>query len=144
MIKDRILPRQNGRKVQTLYMFTPEHWIQQSVVQKKTSLHIRDWRMLYQSETSLQEGHNINLENEPHILYSQLSKELVLSRHNFVNINETTISKIFRSLNYAYANGELSITEKQGVIVCLTKPNNLKSWRTISLLNTIINLCRDV
>ena len=48
---------------------------------------------------------------------------------------------VLRSLNYAYANGELSITQKQGVIVCLTKPNKpkqyLKNWRPISLLNTI-------
>ena len=51
---------------------------------------------------------------------------------------------VLRSLNYAYANGELSITQKQGVIVCLPKPNKpkqyLKNWRPISLLNTIYKL----
>ena len=51
---------------------------------------------------------------------------------------------VLRSLNYAYANGELSITQKQRVIVCLPKPNKpkqyLKNWRPISLLNTIYKL----
>ena len=36
------------------------------------------------------------------------------------------------------------ITQKEGVIVCLTKPNKpkqyLKNWRPISLLNTIYKL----
>ena len=48
---------------------------------------------------------------------------------------------VLRLLNYAYANGELSITQKRGVIVCLPKPNKpkqyFKNWRPISLLNTI-------
>jgi len=46
---------------------------------------------------------------------------------------------LVRSLNYAYKCGELSITQKQGVITCLPKGNKprelLKNWRPISLLN---------
>ena len=48
---------------------------------------------------------------------------------------------ILRSLNYGYRNGSLSITQKQGLITCLPKPNksrlSLKKWRPISLLNVI-------
>ena len=46
---------------------------------------------------------------------------------------------LVRSINYAYANGELSVTQKQGVITCIPKGNKdkafLKNWRPISLLN---------
>ena len=46
---------------------------------------------------------------------------------------------LVRSINYAYDNGELSITQKQGVITCIPKGNKdksyLKNWRPISLLN---------
>ena len=48
---------------------------------------------------------------------------------------------ILRSLNYGYRSGSLSVTQKQGIITCLPKPNksreNLKNWRPISLLNVI-------
>ena len=44
-----------------------------------------------------------------------------------------------RSFNYSYSIGELSITQKQGVITCIPKGNKdkslLKNWRPISLLN---------
>ena len=40
------------------------------------------------------------------------------------------------SINYAYKNDSLSVTQKQGVITCLPKPNKnkhfLKNWRSIS------------
>ena len=46
---------------------------------------------------------------------------------------------LVRSINYAYMVGELSITQKQGVITCIPKGNKdktlLKNWRPISLLN---------
>ena len=46
---------------------------------------------------------------------------------------------IVRSLNYAFESGELSVTQKQGVITCIPKDNKdkllLKNWRPISLLN---------
>ena len=51
---------------------------------------------------------------------------------------------LLRSINYAYKNGELSLTQKQGVITCLPKPgkqrNSLKNWRPISLLNVSYKL----
>ena len=47
-------------------------------------------------------------------------------------------------LNYGYRNGSLSITQKQGVITCIPKPNksrvNFKKWRPKSLLNVIYKL----
>ena len=46
---------------------------------------------------------------------------------------------ILRSINYGNHTGSLSVTQKQGVITCLPKPNKsrhyLKNWRPISLLN---------
>ena len=55
---------------------------------------------------------------------------------------------ILRSLNYGYRNGSLGITQKQGVITCIPKPNksrdNLKNWRPISLLNVIYKLASTV
>ena len=55
---------------------------------------------------------------------------------------------ILRSLNYGYRNGSLSITQKQGLITCLPKPNksrlSLKNWRPISLLNVIYKLASSV
>ena len=32
---------------------------------------------------------------------------------------------VLRSLNYAYRTGQLSVTQKQGVITCLPKPNKI-------------------
>lgn len=46
---------------------------------------------------------------------------------------------LVRSINYAFSIGELSATQKQGVITCIPKGNKdkalLKNWRPISLLN---------
>lgn len=43
------------------------------------------------------------------------------------------------SLNYGFQIGELSVTQKQGIITCIPKDNKprhfLKNWRPISLLN---------
>lgn len=55
---------------------------------------------------------------------------------------------ILRSINYGYRNGSLSITQKQGIITCLPKPNKsrhlLKNWRPISLLNVIYKMASAV
>ena len=46
---------------------------------------------------------------------------------------------LVRSLNHAYENGELSISQRRGVISLLPKDESslldLKNWRPISLLN---------
>ena len=46
---------------------------------------------------------------------------------------------LVRAMNYAYETGNLSITQKQGVITCIPKGNKdksyLKNWRPITLLN---------
>ena len=55
---------------------------------------------------------------------------------------------ILRSLNFAYINDCLSVTQKQGIITCIPKPNKprnfLKNWRPISLLNVIYKLASSV
>ena len=52
------------------------------------------------------------------------------------NLSSFTVN----SLNYAYENGELSVTQKHGVIILLPKGTKdkryLNNWRAISLLNT--------
>ena len=49
-----------------------------------------------------------------------------------------------RSINYGYRTGLLSVTQKQGIITCLPKPNkcryDLKNWRPISLLNVVYKM----
>lgn len=51
---------------------------------------------------------------------------------------------ILRSLNCGYKTGELSITQKQGIITCIPKDNKpkifLKNWRPLTLLDTIYKL----
>ena len=51
---------------------------------------------------------------------------------------------ILKSINYAYRHGLLSVTQTQGIITCLPKPNKarniLKNWRPISLLNVIYKM----
>ena len=55
---------------------------------------------------------------------------------------------ILNSLNYGYKTGSLSITQKQGIMTCLPKPNKspfyLKNWRPISLLSVIYKLASSV
>ena len=51
---------------------------------------------------------------------------------------------VVESLNYGSEQGELSVTQKQGIITCLPKGNKprhfLKNWRPISLLNTVYKI----
>ena len=51
---------------------------------------------------------------------------------------------LLRSLNYAYENGELSITQRLGIITLLPKGDKpkqfLKNWRPITLLNITYKL----
>ena len=51
---------------------------------------------------------------------------------------------VLRSINYGFLQGELSITQKNGLIVCIPKENKsrnvLKNWRPITLLNTIYKI----
>lgn len=51
---------------------------------------------------------------------------------------------LLKSINYAYNCGQLSVTQKQGIITCIPKPNKprniLKNWRPLTLLNTAYKL----
>lgn len=51
---------------------------------------------------------------------------------------------VVRAINFGFQQGELSITQQNGLIVCIPKENkfrnNLKNWRPITLLNTIYKI----
>ena len=55
---------------------------------------------------------------------------------------------ILNSLNDGYSKCNLSITQRQGVITCIPKPNKsrhlLKNWHPISLLNVIYKIAASV
>ena len=46
---------------------------------------------------------------------------------------------LVRSINYGFRSGEMSITQKEGIITCISKEDKLKqflrNWRPITLLN---------
>ena len=49
---------------------------------------------------------------------------------------------LVRSVNCGFLKGEMSVTQKQGVITCIPKEGKdkkkfLKNWRSITLLNTV-------
>ena len=60
----------------------------------------------------------------------------------FVWIDLTSF--VVNSINFGSLLGELSVTQKQGIITCLPKDNKprhfLKNWRPISLLNTVYKI----
>ena len=47
---------------------------------------------------------------------------------------------LVRSINYGFRSGEMSITQKEGIITCIPKEDKpkqfLRNWRPITLLNT--------
>ena len=51
---------------------------------------------------------------------------------------------ICRSLNFGYTRGEMSVTQRKGIITCIPKDDKprqyMKNWRPITLLNTIYKL----
>lgn len=51
---------------------------------------------------------------------------------------------IVRSLNFGYKKGELSVTQKQGIITCIPKEGKskfyIKNWRPITLLNVVYKI----
>ena len=55
---------------------------------------------------------------------------------------------LLRSINEGFKKGELSVTQKQGIITCIPKGDKqkqfLKNWRPISLLNCSLKLLPSV
>ena len=51
---------------------------------------------------------------------------------------------MLRSINYGFYSGQMSVTQRQGVIVCIPKEGKekqfLKNWRPITLLNTVYKI----
>ncbi|MEW8544166.1 MAG: endonuclease/exonuclease/phosphatase family protein, partial [Candidatus Thiodiazotropha sp.] len=51
---------------------------------------------------------------------------------------------VVRSLNYGFHSGELSITQREGIITCIPKENKprefLRNWRPITLLNVVFKI----
>ena len=106
----------------------------------------------------LSENDSSGLEGE--ITYSELSSALRNMKNGKSPGNDGFTTEFFkffwpdlerfvlRSLNYGYRIGSLSVTQKQGMITCIPKPNKsrhfLKNWRPISLLNVVYKLASTV
>ena len=118
----------------------------------------------YQNEKYISKIHN-KQNNEAELLegdikYSELAEALKNMKNLKTPGNDGFTAEFFKffwtdlkffilnSLNYGYRTGSLSITQKQGIITCLPKPNKspfyLKNWRPISLLNVIDKLASSV
>ncbi len=59
-------------------------------------------------------------------------------------MGQVRIFHYIRSLNWGYEIGELSSTQKQGIITCIPKEGkskfNIANWRPITLLNTVYKI----
>ncbi|MCG7876954.1 MAG: reverse transcriptase family protein, partial [Candidatus Thiodiazotropha endolucinida] len=111
-----------------------------------------------QNPRKLSHDDSLNLEGE--ITYAELLNALKKMQNCKSPGNDGFTSEFFkffwsdmgvfilRSLNYSYRTDSLSITQKQGIITCIPKPNKprhlLKNWRPISLLNVIYKLASSV
>ena len=116
-------------------------------------------------ETLIRENHVKLSENEAESLegdskYSELAEALKNMRNSKTPGNDRFTAEFFKffwidlkmfvlnSLNYGYRTGSLSVTQKQGIITCLPKPNKsplfLKNWHPIPLLNVIYKLASSV
>ena len=118
--------------------------------------HISD--ILGENETKLSDQEAENLEGE--ITLTELAQALKNMKNDkspgldgftaeFFKFFWIDISVfVLRSLNMGYRTGNLSVTQKQGIITCLPKPNKnrhfLKNWRPISLLNVVYKLASAV
>ena len=107
-----------------------------------------------ENETKLSDAEAETIEGE--ITYAELAKALKnMKNEKSPGLDGYTVEffKFFwidigvfvlRSINYGYRTGLLSVTQKQGIITCLPKPNkcryNLKNWRPISLLNVVYKM----
>ena len=118
--------------------------------------HISD--ILGENETKLSEQEAENLEGE--ITLTELAQALKNMKNDKSPELDGFTAEFFkffwidigvfvlRSLNMGYRTGNLSVTQKQGIITCLPKPNKnrhfLKNWRPISLLNVVYKLASAV
>ena len=70
----------------------------------------------------------------------EMDSQLIFSRFFWKQIGILVV----RALNCSYLEGELSITQRRGIITCLPKPDKdrelLKNWRPITLLNTVYKI----
>jgi hypothetical protein len=69
------------------------------------------------------------------------SKQALEKRKTSLSLMEVFNIAVFLSINYGYKTGQLSITQKQGNIICIPKGDKptqfMNNWRPISLLNTV-------
>ena len=124
--------------------------------ENKTLLGNREWEKdeLFENVPKLTLEENINLEGE--ITYQEATNTIKKMKNNTSPGSDgftTEFYKFFwkdlgifviRALNCGFKKGELSSTQKQGIITCLPKPDKpkqfLKNWRPITLLNTVYKI----